>query len=310
MNPDLQRRIQRYGWDRAAPHYETGWQEQLWPAQESLLSEIEPQSGETVLDISCGTGLVTIPVAQIVQPGGLVTGIDLSEGMIEEAKSRAAEHGIDNVTYLRMDAEVIDFPDNTFDLVICSLGLMYFPNPDKALEEIYRVLNPGGRAAALVWGARKECGWAEIFPITDRRVQSEVCPLFFQLGTGTSLSKAFEEAGFEKLKSKRFSYDLYFRNDEQACTAAFQGGLWPSRIKNLMIRPKKRLARNTWILSSSTEMGRAMISQENLSLQKDLSKRSSYRKPFCYSLVLKYSHLSISARKDFCFRGVTKKNFH
>lgn len=224
MKPDLQRRIQRYGWDRAAPHYETGWEIQLWSAQESLLSEVEPQPGETVLDISCGTGLVTIPVAEIVQPNGSVTGVDLSKGMIEEARSRAENEGIGNVTFKRMDAEALDLPDNSFDLVICSLGLMYFPNPDKALEEMYRVLKPGGRAAALVWGARKECGWAEIFPITDRRVQSEVCPLFFRLGTGTALSTAFEEAGFEEMKSKRFSYDLHFRNAEQACTAAFLGG--------------------------------------------------------------------------------------
>lgn len=224
MKPDLQRRIQRYGWDRAAPHYETGWQEQLWPAQESLLSEVEPQPGEIVLDISCGTGLVTIPVAEIVQPGGTVTGVDLSEGMIEEARSRAADKRIQNVTFKHMDAEVLNLPDNAFDLVICSLGLMYFPSPDKALEEMHRVLKLGGRAAALVWGARKECGWAEIFPITDRRVQSDVCPLFFRLGTGMALTMAFEKAGFEELKSKRFSYDLHFRNDEQACTAAFLGG--------------------------------------------------------------------------------------
>lgn len=224
MKPNLQRRIQRYGWDKAAPHYETGWQEQLWPAQESLLSEVEPQSGEIVLDISCGTGLVTIPVAEIVQPGGMVTGADLSERMIEEARSRAENKGIENVTFKHMDAEALDLPDNAFDLVICSLGLMYFPNPNKALEEMHRVLKPGGRAGALVWGERGKCGWAEIFPITDRRVQSDVCPLFFQLGTGTTLSKSFEEAGFEELKSKRFSYDLHFRNDEQACTAAFLGG--------------------------------------------------------------------------------------
>lgn len=224
MKPDLQRRVQRYGWDKAAPYYDTGWQEQLWPAQESLLFEADPQPGEKILDISCGTGLVAIPVAEIVQPGGTVTAIDLSEGMIEKAKSGKEQKGINNIFFRRMDAEALDLQDDTFDVVICSLGLMYFPNPDKALEEMHRVLKPGGRAAALVWGERNKCGWAEIFPITDRRVKSDVCPLFFQLGTGNTLSKTFGKAGFDEIKSKRFSYDLHFRDDEQACVSAFLGG--------------------------------------------------------------------------------------
>ena len=224
MRPDLQRRVQRYGWDRAAPYYETGWQEQLWPAQESLLSEVDPQPGEKILDISCGTGLVTIPVAEIVQPGGSVTAVDLSEGMIEEANSRARRRGVNNVSFHRMDAEALDFEEEVFDTVICSLGLMYFPNPEKALKEMYRVLNPGGRAVALVWGERRQCGWAEIFPIVDRRVESDVCPLFFQLGTGNALAGVFEKAGFSEISTKRFTSELHFRNDEQACVAAFLGG--------------------------------------------------------------------------------------
>jgi ubiquinone/menaquinone biosynthesis C-methylase UbiE len=224
MKPNLQRRVQRYGWDKAAPYYETGWQEQLWPAQESLLAEVDLQPGETVLDISCGTGLVTFPAAEVVQPGGSVTGADLSEGMIKKSKSEQKQKEIDNVFFQRMDAEVLDFTDNTFDAIICSLGLMYFPHPEKAVSEMYRVLKPGGRAVALVWGERSQCGWAEIFPITDRRVKSDVCPLFFQLGTGDALLNAFETAGFAEVSSKRFTSKLHFRNDEQACTAAFLGG--------------------------------------------------------------------------------------
>jgi len=88
---------------------------------------------------------------------------------------------------------------------------------------MFRVLKPSGRAAALVWGERRECGWAELFPIVDRRVQSDVCPLFFQLGTGDVLADIFEKVGFRGISSKRFMATLHFRNDEQACTAAFLG---------------------------------------------------------------------------------------
>ncbi len=224
MKPDLQRRVQRYGWDKAAPYYDSGWQRQLWPAQERLLKEAAPQSGEKILDISCGTGLVTFPLAEAVASEGSVTAVDLSEGMIEKARKRAGEKGIGNITFRHMDAEELDFPDNTFDKVICSLGLMYFPDPARALSEMCRVLVPGGRAVALVWGERAQCGWADIFPIVDRRVKSDVCPLFFQLGTGGTLSRNMQDAGFEEIRSERFSIKLHFQSDEEAIVGAFLGG--------------------------------------------------------------------------------------
>lgn len=224
MKAELQRRIQRYGWDKAAPYYETGWEEQLWPAQEKLLEIIDPQPGEKILDVSCGTGLATLPLAELVLPDGRITGIDISEKMLDKAKSRTYEDSINNVNFFRMDAETLDFADSTFDKVVCSLGLMYFPNPDKALQEMYRVLKPGGQISALIWGDRKACGWADIFSIVDRQVKSDVCPLFFQLGTGNALQIALEQAGFREVVFKRFPTFLEFEDGEKACVAAFWGG--------------------------------------------------------------------------------------
>jgi len=224
MKPDLQRRVQRYGWDYSSPHYEKGWQRQLWPAQERLIRTINLQPGEHVLDISCGTGLVTFPIADTIGEEGRVTGIDLSEGMIEKAQSLAGEMDLQQVEFEHMDAEQLGLPDQTYDVAINSLGMMYYPHPDKAVREMYRVLKPGGRAGALVWGRRSSCGWAGIFPIVDRRVKTDVCPLFFQLGTGQTLQQTFVKAGFCDVSSERFNFSLHYDTGEEAIIGAFLGG--------------------------------------------------------------------------------------
>lgn len=224
MKPDLQRRVQRYGWDKAAPYYENGWQKQLWPAQQKFLQMVEFKPDDKVLDVSCGTGLVTFPIAEAISPGGSVMATDISEGMIKKADRRAHEQGITNITFKRMDAEALELPDARFDSIICSLGLMYFPDPEQALSEMFRVLKPGGQLACLVWGERKNCGWAGVFPIVDERVKTDVCPLFFQLGTGSNLQDAFEKVGFSKCTTTRFNTPLIFKDDEEACISAFWGG--------------------------------------------------------------------------------------
>ncbi len=118
----------------------------------------------------------------------------------------------------------MDLEDGSFDAALCGLGLMYVPDPVAALAEMHRVLGPGGRAAAAVWGARAGCGWAEIFPIVDARVSSDVCPLFFQLGTRDSLARAFAEAGFVDVRHERIQVGLRYATPEDALTAAFKGG--------------------------------------------------------------------------------------
>ena len=90
--------------------------------------------------------------------------------------------------------------------------------------ELLRVLKRGGRAVAAVWGQRSKCGWADIFPIVDARVQSEVCPLFFNLGTQDMLAQTFQLAGLKNIVSERLSTTLYYDSPEHACGAAFAGG--------------------------------------------------------------------------------------
>ena len=224
MNARLQRRVQRYGWDRAAGDYEDGWRVQLAPAQDLLLELAALGPGERVLDVACGTGLVSFRARQAVGPDGFVLGTDLSAQMVATARRRAMAESYCNVAFERADAECLDIDPRSFDAALCALGLMYVPDPQRALEEMRRGLRPGGRAAAAVWGERSRCGWAEIFPITDAHVASEVCSLFFRLGTGDALAASFARAGFENVRSRRIQVELRYPSVDAALSAAFRGG--------------------------------------------------------------------------------------
>ncbi len=224
MDGRLQRRIQRYGWDRAAACYEDGWRAQLAPAHDSMFEIAALNRGEQVLDVACGSGLVSLRAARAVGAAGTVVGTDISGEMIDVAARAATGQGLRQARFERADAEDLPLADRSFDVALCGLGLMYVPDPVRALQEMRRVLRPWGRAAVAVWGARQACGWAEIFPITDARVASDVCPMFFHLGTGDTLARSFAAAGFAGVEVERIRTVLAYASAEEALRAAFLGG--------------------------------------------------------------------------------------
>ncbi len=113
------------------------------------LAEITPD--DRVLDIGTGTGVVALQAAQIVGEQGKVDGIDLSEGMLETANTKAVRLNLESkIKFSRMDAEALEFDGQTFDKVVSLFALLHFPNPLTALKEIYRVMRPGGRLVLAV----------------------------------------------------------------------------------------------------------------------------------------------------------------
>ena len=100
--------------------------------------------GSRVLDIATGKGAVLLPAARCVGPEGHVTGIDISSGILKEAEQVAHKEGLSNVDFKKMDAEHLEFPDQSFDAVTCAFALFLFPDMEAALREMYRVCKPDG----------------------------------------------------------------------------------------------------------------------------------------------------------------------
>ena len=267
MDARVQRRVQRYGWDKAAAYYEQYWARQLECGQDRMLALADLRPGARVLDVACGTGLVTVRAAAGVGPTGCVVATDISQAMVDAVQAAAAARGLTQVTAQRQDAEELDLERDTFDVALCAFGLMYVVDPVQALSRMHDALRPGGRVAVAVWGARAECGWAEIFPIVDRRVASDVCPLFFQLGTGNALRSTLEAAAFVDVEVERMTTILSYDSDASACGAAFAGGpvaLAYSRFD--AAHPRARCMRNISPRLRRIGTDRAMRSPVNSSL--------------------------------------------
>jgi ubiquinone/menaquinone biosynthesis C-methylase UbiE len=111
-------------------------------------ADIRPE--QRVLDVACGRGAVLFPAGELVGETGEVIGIDLAEEMARTTNEEATRRGLKARVQV-MDAEHLDFPDATFDCVLCGFGVMFFPNQDRALGEFRRVLKPGGRVAVSTW---------------------------------------------------------------------------------------------------------------------------------------------------------------
>jgi SAM-dependent methyltransferase len=186
------------------------------------LNAAKLRPGERVLDVACGSGLLTRAAWRAVAAtGGEVVGTDISEFMLAEAAEQ-----LPDCRFIRADAQDLGefVPIGHFDAVLCGLGLMYMPDPEAALATMVRCLRPGGRMAVSVWGERRACGWAEIFPIVDSRVRSEVCPMFFRVGTGNTLEVGLRAAGLVDVQLSRPPTTIRYADADAACDAAFLSG--------------------------------------------------------------------------------------
>jgi SAM-dependent methyltransferase len=141
----------RQDWGARAARYAESAADQTARLAELLVDAVDIHSGDAVLDVATGPGVVAVEAARRVGPARRVLATDRVPGWADQVAARAAAAGLTNVEFQEMDAERLVLPDRAFDVVLCQLGLMLVPDPDRALREMHRVLRVGGRLGVAVW---------------------------------------------------------------------------------------------------------------------------------------------------------------
>jgi ubiquinone/menaquinone biosynthesis C-methylase UbiE len=152
-------------WQELAPRWERG-RELLWEStravSEWLVDRLDPQPGQTILDVAAGTGETGFLAARRLGEHGLLISSDLSPNMVEAARRVAARSGITNAEFRVLDAEQLDLADGSVDGVLSRWGYVLKGDPPPALREIRRVLRPGGCFAFSVWAERDRNAWMTV----------------------------------------------------------------------------------------------------------------------------------------------------
>jgi SAM-dependent methyltransferase len=179
----------------------------LGPATETMLDMAGVGSGSRVLDVAAGAGEQTLITARRVGPSGYVLATDISANILEFAAAGARAIGLTNVETRVMDGEKLDeLEADSFDAVISRVGLIYFPDQQKALMGMHRALKPGGRIAAIVYSTAENNRFFSI-PISIIRKRAQLPPPLpgqpgpFSLGSPGVLEAAYQRAGFRDIQT-------------------------------------------------------------------------------------------------------------
>jgi SAM-dependent methyltransferase len=180
---------------------------------DKALDTLNPQSGERILEIGCGTGTTTLALGGRVGTSGEILAADLSRPMLNKAIERAnvsAEHPI---TFVEADAQVHSFPTATFDAVYSRFGVMFFDDPIAAFRNIRKAVRPGGRMAYVCWADRKANPWIRI-PAGAAKTCLDLpapppddAPGQFSMENEGRVQQILHDAGWSDIGLERFTVD-------------------------------------------------------------------------------------------------------
>ena len=211
FDPIKYKETTREQWQAAAePWYRWGptLEEWLGQATETMLDMAEVGPGSRVLDIAAGAGGQTIVAAKRVGPSGYVLATDISSNILQFASETARQEGLGNVETRVMDGESLEeLEEESFDAVISRVGLIYFPDQQKALTGMRRALRPGGRIACVVYSTAENNKFFSI-PVSIIRKRAQLPPPLpgqpgpFSLGGVGVLEEAYQRAGFREAETR------------------------------------------------------------------------------------------------------------
>jgi len=220
----MQRTAIRKQWEGAAPGW-AKWEEMIasWiaPATQAMLAMAGVIPGAQVLDLASGAGSQALRAARQVGPQGSVVASDISTTMLKYLQTNAQAARLDNVTTMAGAAEELDLIAQSFDAAICSLGLMLFVNPGKALTTVHKALKPGGKLAVVVFTTPEANAFmAKPMQILLRHAGKQPAaagqPGIFSLGAPGVIELLFTENGFEHIERRVFSLSLRMSSASQA----------------------------------------------------------------------------------------------
>jgi SAM-dependent methyltransferase len=166
------------------------------------------QPGARVLDVACGSGFPALAAAAAVRPGGTVVATDISPEMLAVAASRARRDALDNIEFVEMDAEQLTFGDGEFDAVMNVYGLMFSPDPSRAIAEARRILRAGGHFSAVTWDEPSRSPFFSVIiavavPFLSIQPPVAGAPGPWRLSSATELEALLREAGFSDARVDR-----------------------------------------------------------------------------------------------------------
>jgi ubiquinone/menaquinone biosynthesis C-methylase UbiE len=233
--------LERDGWSERADGYDEYTARITNPGIAPLLAAAEVASGQRLLDVCCGTGLVAAAAAKA---GASVIGLDLSDPMVATARAKGLP-----AEFHAGDAEALPFADATFDCIVCNFGLYHLPDPDRAIAEAARVLKPGGRYAFTTWCGPDVSPLFKIIPEAVRaRGNPDVglppAPPPFRLADRDESNRVMRAAGFAAITFSDFT------------------SLLECPLHNVIEFLARGTVRMTMVLRAQTPEARARIEQE------------------------------------------------
>lgn len=224
---------------RAAPIYDRVGPRFFSHFGHRLVELAQIPSGAQVLDVATGKGAILFPAVEVVGLRGHVTGIDLSEGMVQETAKEIRRLKLENVEVCQMDAEYLQFPDASFDCVLCGFAIFFFPQLDHALSEMRRVLKPNGRIAITTWDRLLDEQWkwfddlvkAHLPPEAETKQTSESQSPPPILDTPEGLEKIMKTTGFTDVQVVSETADIIYTSEQEWWTALWSHGIRESLEK-------------------------------------------------------------------------------